>query len=168
MHATGLLHTHRKSEAAMEVNNDSQRLADAACTSPAELDAILAAGASVNCRDEGDNTPLHLAASADDAEACRWAPAAPGAERRLPKGGCGHCGPDCACRLLSGRGADALARNAKGKTPRQLAGLSAEVRDALLEAEEASKRRRAERQAQLWDDKMRATQTASACRLGCV
>lgn len=42
------------------------------------------------------------------------------------------------------------------------------MREALLDAEEASKRRRAEKQSQLWDERMRATQTASACRLGCV
>ncbi len=74
----------------------------------------------------------------------------------------------CFHRALAGFGADALVRNAKGKTPRMQAGLSAEAREALLEAEEASKRHRAEKHSKLWDDKMKATQTASACRLGCV
>ncbi len=72
------------------------------------------------------------------------------------------------CRALVTLGADALLRNAKAKTPRMQPGLSAEVREALLEAEEASKKRRAEKQSKLWDDKMKATQTASACRLGCL
>ena len=78
----------------------------------------------------------------------------------------GMTSPDC--RALAELGADALIRNSKGKTPRMQPGLSAEVREVLLDAEEASKKRRAEKQSKLWDGKMLATQTASACRLGCV
>lgn len=61
-----------------------------------------------------------------------------------------------------------MLRNARGKTPRQQPGLGDEVRAALLEAEEATKKRREEKQSELWGSRLQATQTASACRLGCV
>lgn len=37
------------------------------------------------------------------------------------------------------------------------------TRDYLLEVEEAAKHRKQLRQSDLWDDKMKATQTQSAC-----
>lgn len=46
--------------------------------------------------------------------------------------------------------------------------MSGDIKALLEEAEAASARRRAEAQGRLFDAKMRATQTESACRLGCV
>ena len=40
--------------------------------------------------------------------------------------------------------------------------ISQDIKDLLLEAEEAFKEKRRERHAQLWDEKMKKTQTDSA------
>ena len=44
--------------------------------------------------------------------------------------------------------------------------MAAEMKDVLAEAEEAFRERRRERDAQLWDAKMRETQTESAFGVG--
>lgn len=72
------------------------------------------------------------------------------------------------CRAMSLCGADATLRNVKGKTPRMQAGLDQAVVSELLDAEELTNKRKWEKRSKLWDDKMKATQTSSACQLGCV
>lgn len=103
--------------------------------------ALVASGCALEGHDDTGATPLHVAAAA------------------------GHEGT---CHALLEAGADALARNGNGRTPRMQGGVPAGVKALLAEAEEAGKARRAAKQAALWDDKLRATQTESACRLGCL
>ena len=98
-------------------------------------------GCCVSGGDSNKATPLHVAACANQ---------------------------EATCRALIDAGADALARNRHGRTARAQAGVCGSIRALLEGAEAASAARRAEAQGRLFDDKMRATQTESACHLGCV
>lgn len=108
---------------------------------PAHLPSLDPAGCAINGGDANKATALHLAARESHLDTCR---------------------------ALIEAGADALARNCHGRTARAQAGVSADIKALLEEAEAAGARRRAEAQGRLFNAKMRATQTESACRLGCV
>lgn len=106
------------------------------------LAALVAAGCALDGRDgEGKCTALHAAARA------------------------GHL---ATCRALLELGADPLARNCAGRTAAAHGGMGDELKALLAEAEAAAKERRAEQMRGAWDAKMRATQTESALRTGCV
>jgi hypothetical protein len=115
--------------------------AAAAGAGSAVLEALLAAGCALDAADDAGDTALHVAARA----------------------GC-----LVTVRALVAAGADALARNGSGRTPRAQSGVSQEAKAILVDAEEACRQRRAAKQAAVWDERMRSTQTASALRTGCV
>lgn len=115
--------------------------AAAAGASQHMVKALLAAGCRVGQRARDGSTPLHEAAAG------------------------GHL---ATCRALIAAGAEVLARNGKGRTAKQLAGLLPEVREFLEEEEEAAKRCKRERDEAVWGSAVAATQTASALRTGCV
>lgn len=69
-----------------------------------------------------------------------------------------------ACAALLAAGADVLARNGRGRTARLQGGVPQAVKAALEEAEGEQKRRREA----VFAAKLAATQTQSACRLGCL
>lgn len=79
-----------------------------------------------------------------------------------------RAGHAATCRTLLELGADPLARNSHGRTPRMQGGVGEETKALLGEAEDAARRRRADAQAALWDGRMRAAQTDSAFRVGCL
>ena len=93
----------------------------------------------MNTPDPDGETPLHLAAKA------------------------GHLD---LCKLLIGHGANALSRNKRNRTPGMQPRLDDEVKEYLQSEEVVAKGRRQHKQAGLWDDKMRATQTQNACGVG--
>ena len=68
------------------------------------------------------------------------------------------------CEALLAAGADVFARNGRGRTARLQGGVPAPVKAAL---EGAEARARQAREA-LFSAKLAATQTQSACRLGCL
>jgi hypothetical protein len=71
----------------------------------------------------------------------------------------------CACRALIAAGTDVLVRNTRNRTAGTQIKLDPAVREYLFEEEEAARAARAGRNKQLWDGKLAATQTASACAL---
>ncbi|GFR51207.1 hypothetical protein Agub_g13556, partial [Astrephomene gubernaculifera] len=106
----------------------------------AQYEALLALlsrcpGLSPNAANAEGDTPLHVAARAGHVEVCR--------------------------ALVAG-GADVLKRNNKNRTPRSQLKLPEATREYLGEAEEAAKAAKEAKKSELWDDKMKATQTESA------
>eukprot|EP00879_Flechtneria_rotunda_P006099 GHRR01006412.1.p1 GENE.GHRR01006412.1~~GHRR01006412.1.p1 ORF type:complete len:608 (+),score=207.09 GHRR01006412.1:162-1985(+) len=117
---------------------DNTHLHLAACSRedlPDLVAALLSVGVPANAVNNDGDTALHLAARA------------------------GHIG---VCRALVEGGADVFRRNNKSRTPGTQLKLSQQTRDYLKTAEEAAKAAKEERFHELWDAKMRATQTASA------
>lgn len=66
-------------------------------------------------------------------------------------------------RALVDAGADPLRRNGKNRLPGSQLKLSAEVKEFLEAAEERAKEAKEAKRSELWDGKMRAAQTESAC-----
>mmetsp|Transcript_39473 Transcript_39473/g.70756 ORF Transcript_39473/g.70756 Transcript_39473/m.70756 type:complete len:248 (-) Transcript_39473:151-894(-) len=106
--------------------------------SPELVRGIVEGGVSVNKENKTQDTPLHLAAKGGHVEMCK---------------------------LLFELGANVFHRNSKNRTPRSQIKISQEVKNYLGEAEEIATERKKKRDSELWDDKMKATQTESA--LGC-
>ena len=71
-----------------------------------------------------------------------------------------------ACRVLTDLGADPLKRNKRNRTPAAQLKLDPEVKQFLSEVEDAATLARKNKNAGIWDDKIRATQTESALRIG--
>mmetsp|Transcript_28547 Transcript_28547/g.77005 ORF Transcript_28547/g.77005 Transcript_28547/m.77005 type:complete len:148 (+) Transcript_28547:32-475(+) len=97
---------------------------------------VIASGVDPNKPNQAGDYPLHIAARVGSNEVCQ--------------------------ALLDG-GADALRRNGKNRRPREVPKIPEHTRLLLTEAEEAAKKRKADRDSALWDEKMLATQTQSAC-----
>ncbi|KAL6748036.1 ankyrin repeat-containing domain protein [Haematococcus lacustris] len=96
---------------------------------------LIRLGLGPDTTNKAGDTPLHIAARAGHVEVCR--------------------------ALLAG-GADCLKRNGKNRRPREQPKIPDATRDFLAQAEEEAKIRKANKQSELWDEKMRATQTESA------
>lgn len=71
-------------------------------------------------------------------------------------------GCKAAVELILGLGADPLKRNQKNKTPATQAKLRSEIKEVLVEAEARAKETKRDKASNLWDSKMKATQTESA------
>ena len=71
-------------------------------------------------------------------------------------------GCKAAVELILSLGADPLKRNQKNKTPATQAKLRPEIKDVLDEAEARAKETKRDKTSNLWDNKMKATQTESA------
>ncbi|KAK9842747.1 hypothetical protein WJX74_001687 [Apatococcus lobatus] len=71
-------------------------------------------------------------------------------------------GCKAAVELILSLGADPLRRNQKNRTPGNQAKLRAEIKDLLGEAETKAKEVKRDKASNLWDVKMKATQTESA------
>lgn len=112
--------------------------AAAAGASAAVVEALIAAGCAINGHDGGAGDTPLHVAAAS-----------------------GHLDT---CQALLAAGADLLSRNSHGRTARAQGGVGLEALALLAEAEEAVKRQREA----LWGAKLQATQTESACRLGCL
>eukprot|EP00884_Botryococcus_braunii_P003719 jgi/Botrbrau1/13348/Bobra.0158s0004.1 len=97
-----------------------------------------AAGLIHSTNDDGD-TPLHLAARSGNKELCE---------------------------LLIEHGGSPLKRNKRNRTPAGQSRLDDELKSYLCAIEESAKQSQKLKQAGLWDEKMRATQTQSACGIG--
>ncbi|KAF5834940.1 hypothetical protein DUNSADRAFT_8128 [Dunaliella salina] len=102
---------------------------------------IIASGVDPNVPNQVGDYPLHIAARVGSNEVCQ--------------------------ALLDG-GADALRRNGKNRRPREVPKIPDHTRLLLTDAEEAAKKRKADRDSALWDEKMLATQTQNACASGVV
>lgn len=70
------------------------------------------------------------------------------------------------CKLLIENGADPLIRNGKNRTPGGQVHLDADIKEYLKDQEEAAKHLKRQKQAETWNEKMRATQTQNACGVG--
>ena len=71
-----------------------------------------------------------------------------------------------ACRVLVELGADSLKRNKRNRTPASQLKLDPEVKQYLSDVEDTAVLARKNKSAGIWDDKIRATQTESALRIG--
>ena len=71
-----------------------------------------------------------------------------------------------ACRIIVELGADPLKRNKRNRTPAAQLKLEVEVKDYLSEVEDAAVLARSSKHAGVWNDKIKATQTESALRVG--
>ncbi len=71
-------------------------------------------------------------------------------------------GCKAAVNVILKSGAEPLARNKRNRTPGSQPKLAQEIKDLLLDAEAEAKERKKNKDATLWDEKMRATQTESA------
>lgn len=92
-------------------------------------------------RHAAGNTALHLAAAAGNLDACK---------------------------LLVELGADPLKRNKVNRTPGKQIRLQPDMKDYFLDVEAAAVQARSAKQHGLWDDKIKATLTESALRIGCL
>ncbi|KAL0024005.1 hypothetical protein WJX77_007639 [Trebouxia sp. C0004] len=98
-------------------------------------------GMSLNQPNTVQDTPLHLAARSGQVQLCQ---------------------------LLVQHGADPLARNNKNRTPGGQAKLTSDVKGFLTEAECEAKDKRQLLKNNLWNEKMKATQTQSALGIQCL
>ncbi|DBA66490.1 TPA: hypothetical protein ACH3X2_002461 [Trebouxia sp. C0005] len=103
--------------------------------------AMQMSGISLNQPNTVQDTPLHLAARSGHVQLCQ---------------------------LLVQHGADPLARNNKNRTPGGQAKLTSDVKGFLTEAECEAKDKRQLQKNNLWDEKMKATQTQSAFGIQCL
>ena len=71
-------------------------------------------------------------------------------------------GCKAAVELILSLGAEPLKRNQKNKTPATQAKLRGEIKDLLEEAETRARETKRDKASNLWDNKMKATQTESA------
>ena len=71
-------------------------------------------------------------------------------------------GCKAAVELILSLGAEPLKRNQKNKTPATQAKLRGEIKDILEDAETRAKETKRDKASNLWDNKMKATQTESA------
>ncbi|GBF99778.1 hypothetical protein Rsub_12218 [Raphidocelis subcapitata] len=108
---------------------------------PSLCSALMDAGADANAADAAGDAALHHAARA---------------------------GAIGVCNVLIARGADVLRRNGRNRTPGGQLHLCESVREMLAAAEEVERAARAERKRTVWDPKLAATQTATACVLRAV
>ena len=125
-------------EAEATADGGSYLHAAAAAGAPAAVvSTLVAAGCALERHDGSGATALHVAAAA---------------------------GRLATCTALLDAGADPLARNGAGRTPRSQGRVPADVAAVLAEAEGEARRRREA----AFQQKLQATQTQSAVRLGCV
>ncbi|KIZ04021.1 hypothetical protein MNEG_3934 [Monoraphidium neglectum] len=155
------------------------RYQDLAATMPCTAVAVLVRSAIIaqldwlGPQDEHGNTHLHLAAArpGDNGALCSALVAAGVPVDAVNKEGdtalfiAARGAAPCACRALIAAGTDVLVRNTRNRTAGTQIKLDPAVREYLFEEEEAARAARAGRNKQLWDGKLAATQTASACAL---
>lgn len=77
-----------------------------------------------------------------------------------------RCGYLHLCKLLTAEGADPLIRNGRNRTPGGQTHLDPDIKEYLKDQEESAKHQKRQKQADAWNDKMRATQTQNACGVG--
>lgn len=70
------------------------------------------------------------------------------------------------CQLLLENGANPLKRNKRNRTPAGQSRLDAEVKEYMSSQEELAKELQKQKRADVWNEKMRATQTQNACGVG--